>query len=409
MIPHPLAAAATARPAHPALRFQEQVWTYAELAQRVAALAGALQAAGVRRGDTVALGARATPDFVVELHAVGWLGAVADVREEAPPLDHVGCEPISAAVWGLEDPRLVLHTSGTTGTPRAVPLLTRQLLFSAMGSALRLGHLPSDRWVACLPLHHIGGLSILLRCAWYATTVELHERFDAQAVSDALDAGAPLISLVPTQLLRVLDARSDRPFPPSLRAILLGGAPSSAALLDRCRAIHAPVSRSWGMTETASQVATTFPGDLDTPGAPPLAFARVHADDAGLLHVLPPHAAAPLLTSDRGELRDGRVLVHGRADDLLISGGENLSPAEIEAVLEAHPAVREAAVIGIPDPVWGQRPAAFLVGVPVPDEQLRAWCRERLAPYKAPDRFTWLDVLPRTALGKLQRAALRER
>src|SRR5690606_4255140 len=126
---------------------------------------------------------------------------------------------------------------------------------------------------ACLPLNHVGGLSILYRCAWYATTVELHPRFDADAVSRSIDDGASLVSLVPTMLERVLDARRDRPFPPRLRAILLGGARTPEALVSRCRAIGAPVSLTWGMTEAASQVATRFPGDLDGGGVPPLAFA----------------------------------------------------------------------------------------------------------------------------------------
>lgn len=429
-IPNPLLATAVARPDHVVLRCEGRALAARELANRVARRAAGLRALGVGPGDRVALRGEADEELVIALHAVGWLGAAAlpvgsrltdqEVQPllegcrarlgdlpEAAPLTVEG-PPCPAADWSLDDVRLLVATSGTTGAPRLIPLTVGQLLFSAFGSAIRLGHLPSDRWIACLPLNHVGGLSILFRCAWYGTTVELHPTFAPEAVNQAIDAGASLLSVVPVMLERLLDARGDRPFPSTLRAILLGGARAPEPLLARCRAVGAPVALTWGMTEAASQVATRFPGDLEGSGAPPLPFATVE-DARGLLRIRGPLVNGEHLTADRGHI-DARGWVHvqGRADDVIISGGENIDPREIEDVLLAHPGVTEVAVAAVSDPVWSERPVAWYVGEPLPVEVLTAWCADRLARFKVPDRFHRVPALPRNALGKLVRRDLRE-
>jgi geranylgeranyl pyrophosphate synthase/acyl-CoA synthetase (AMP-forming)/AMP-acid ligase II len=438
-LPNPLASAALARPLHPALECGARSWTARALVDAAALRAGGLLRAGVRAGEVVALEGPPDPEWVITLHALAWAGAVvAPLPPEAPedertrlvealgPAHRVGPgglrweeegPPAAERFWPLDEPRLVLLTSGTTGAARRVTLTTGQLAFSAFGSALRLGHALHDRWLACLPLHHVGGLSVLLRCAWYATTVVLHERFEPARVAALLDAGqTTIVSLVPTMLERVLDARPERPFPASLRAVLLGGAPASASLVERCRELRVPLALTWGMSETASQVATRFPGDFapDAGCGPPLAFARVEAGDAGALAIRGPltPCGATHPSGDHGALdAQGRVHVTGRLDDVLISGGEKIAPRELVAVLERHPAVREAAVVAVSHPEWGQRPLAALVpreGLPLPDEaHLRAWCRERLSPFKVPDGFVWLAELPRNDLGKVSRQALR--
>jgi len=426
MIPHPLLATAAARPDHVVLRAGDVALTARDLLRRVERRAAGLRRAGIR-GPVVALRGPADAELVVTLHALGWLGVavlplpwkasprdlelagradqrVGELPDAVPTLDDDA--PCPPADWPLDAPRLCVATSGTTGAPRVVALTTLQLMTSAFGSAIRLGHLPTDRWVCALPLHHVGGLSILFRCAWYGTTVELHDRFDAAAVNHAIDQGAALVSVVPTMLERLLDARGDAPFPPTLRAVLLGGAAPPEALLARCRAIGAPVARSWGMTEAASQVATAMPGDL-TEGYPPLPFVAVDAPD-GRLRLRGALVGGELVTADRGRVVDGRVVVLGRADDVIVSGGENVDPAAIEQVLARHPAVREVAVVGVPDPEWGARPVAHLVGAPVPDAELEAWCRARLARFEVPDRFVWRDALPRNALGKVVRRRLQD-
>ncbi|MGB1016517.1 MAG: AMP-binding protein, partial [Nannocystaceae bacterium] len=387
---HPVAATARARPNHIVLHTPEGQLTALELCQRVAQLATSLAAQGVRAGNPVALLGPPSLDWVIALHAIGWLGAIVVpvgpgpgaaidpsvafvlACHVAPPSGRQRLEYTPANTmhpepnWRLSDVRLWMQTSGSTGSPRHVPLTTSQLLFSAMGSTIRLGHQPEDRWLSCLPLHHIGGLSILYRCAWLGTCAEVHPRFEPSLVNRRIDTGGVTqISVVPTMLSKLLDDRNTRPFPQGLRVILLGGAAAPPALLARCRAIAAPVACTWGMTETASQVATAPPGDLPSQAGqvgPPLAFARVTAADNGQLEVEGPIVGERLRTSDAGHLdASGRVVVHGRRDRMIISGGENVDPTRVEQVLCQHPQVDSATVLGLPDATWGARVAAVLV------------------------------------------------
>ena len=451
-LPNPVESAALARPTHPALVSSCGVLTWRGLASRVRGVAGSFEAQGLVAGQRVGLIGPASEDFVVALHALGWMGAaVAPVSSKAPAVEveaalgraGVGAvvvlegvdalrreaaaraavlieagvgEPSSERFWPLEEVRLVVTTSGTAGVPRPVSLTTHQLMTSAFGSAVRLGHLPTDRWLACLPLNHIGGLSVLLRCAWCATTAVLHEGFEAEAVAEEIDSGrVSLVSLVPRMLEAVLDAREERPFPASLRCILLGGAAASEGLRARCGQLGAPVSLTWGMTETASQVCTRAPGDLSQASGvgAPLSFSRVQVRGERLEVTGPVAVGGRVLTADAGEVDEaGQVQIRGRADEVIVSGGENISPCEVEQVLAAHPAVEDAAVVGVADGIWGQRPVALLVlatGSPRPDlEALRAWCKERLEPFKAPARVVWCERLPRGGLGKLSRGVVRE-
>ncbi|MBK6848481.1 MAG: polyprenyl synthetase family protein [Proteobacteria bacterium] len=458
-IPQPLLSTALARAEHPVLICGDAVWTAARLQATVARRAAWLAAQGLAVGDVIALLGAPSVDWVVSFHALGWLGAVAAPLPDGQPLAEqerllrelrpqavladatalpglgpalralplAGPEPGAAPTdgtpavgatlperfWPLAEPRVVIFTSGTTGQPRQVELTTSQLLFNAFGSAIRLGHDLHDRWLACLPLHHIGGLSILTRCAWLGSCVVLEPRFEAERVAQLLDTGTVTVaSLVPTMLARVLDARAAVPFPGTLRAILVGGAALPAPLLDRCRALGAPLALSWGMSETASQVATRFAGDLAADhGAPPLAFTRVGERGGRLTVAGPTVREAQLLTDDLGYLDAlGHVHVKGRADDVILSGGEKVVPAELEALLGTHPAVAEVAVVARPDERWGHRPVAFLVAreAAVPAAELARWCRERLAAFKVPAAFIWCAALPRTELGKIARAKLRD-
>lgn len=431
----PLASAARSCPDRTLLEFEGEPFTAASLFAESQRLAGGLAAAGVGPGDTVALLGEPSPGWVAHLHAAWWLGAVVApvapraaaaerdallnrlkprwiVHDQSLPLPEGDAPP--ERLWDMDEPALLLASSGSTGAPKLLSVTMGQLVFSAFGSASRLGHLPEDRWLCCLPLNHVGGLSVLTRSAILGFTALLHPRFDAARVAQTLDAGeVSLVSLVPAMLSEVLDQRPERPLPARLRAILLGGAPCPAPLRARAAALGLPISLTWGMTETASQVATRAPGDL-RPGGDvgwPLPFNEVFTDADGVLTVR--GALAPggeHRTNDRGRLDDaGRVIVSGRADLVLISGGENIQPAELETALLAHPEVAEAVVIARADPRWGERPVAFVTlraGATVTGEGLRAWCRQRLSAFKVPDRVTVLDALPRTALGKVDRGAL---
>jgi O-succinylbenzoic acid--CoA ligase len=333
----------------------------------------------------------------------------------------------------------IVYTSGTTGRPKGAMLTYGNHWWSAMGSALNLGLRDDDRWLAPLPLFHVGGLAILMRSVIYGIPALVHDGFDPTAVNRAIDEdGVTIVSVVSSMLRRMLDARAGRPYPPTLRHVLLGGGPTPLPLLEECRRRGVPVVQTYGLTETASQAATLPPEDaLRKPGSAgkPLlpTELRIERDgrpvpigEAGEIvvrgpTVTPGYADRPeetaralrggwLYTGDIGRLDDdGYLYVLDRRSDLIISGGENVYPAEIEAVLAAHPAVAEAGVAGQDDARWGRVPVAFVAlrpGAAATPEELIAFCRERLARYKVPARVHVVDALPRNAAGKLLRHKL---
>jgi O-succinylbenzoic acid--CoA ligase len=304
----------------------------------------------------------------------------------------------------------VLFTSGTGGEPKPVELTVANQDASATASASAFRVEPDDRWLCPLPLFHVAGIGILVRCARNATTAVLHERFDAGRVARTLAEGdASLISLVPTQLRRLREGLTAAP---RLRALLLGGGPIPPDLVDWARGIDLPIRCTYGMTETASQVAVTAPWES---AATPLPGVELRTGDDGEILVrgpmVSPRAIAPdgwLHSGDRGRLdRHGRLHVEGRIKELIVTGGEKVAPAAVEAVLAAHPAIADAGVAGLPDPDWGEAVTAFVVEHdPVSDYDLLAFCRERLAGYQVPKRVVRVAELPRNATGKLLRARL---
>ena len=332
----------------------------------------------------------------------------------------------------------VIHTSGTTGASRPVRLTYGNFLWSALGSGVALGVDPQERWLCTLPLAHVGGLSILLRSTIYATTAVIHERFETERALVALrDERITLVSLVATTLGRLLDAGLREP--PRLRHALTGGGPVPAALLERARAAGVPVTPTYGLTEACSQVSTAgpLPAAPNNAAGPPLFCTRVRiagtpptrsgepavgavgaVDAVGEILVagptVAPAAAAAdgwLHTGDLGALdAEGNLQVLGRAAETIVSGGENVSPSEVEAVLEEHPAVLEAAVVGREDPDWGEAVTAIVLLRPherADEGQLRAHCAARLARFKVPKRVTFATAaLPRTRSGKLLRREL---
>jgi O-succinylbenzoic acid--CoA ligase len=343
--------------------------------------------------------------------------------------------------YDLDTTHTIVYTSGTTGTPKGAMLTFGNHFWSATGSAYNLGVHEDDRWLAVLPLFHVGGLAILLRSILYGTTAIVHESFDAAHANRAIDhEGVTILSVVANMLQRMLDEREDRPYPASLRCVLLGGGPAPEPLLRWCAAIGVPVVQTYGLTEAASQVATLAPEDaltkLGSAGKPLFGTELRIVDsagqvcapgDAGEIVVRGPTVTPGYLnrreesaralrdgwlhTGDIGYLDDeGYLYVLDRRDDLIVSGGENVYPAEIEAVLQSHPAVAEAGVWGVDDVRWGQVPVAAVVlreGLATTPDLLLAYCRERLAAYKAPSRVEIREALPRNAAGKLVRGELR--
>jgi len=430
--------AASRAPERIALETPAVSWTYAELAGLARLGAQQLAERGAGPGERVAIALPPGADFVVALHSCLALGAVAvpvDLRLAAGEQERITAgaavlldEPLpTEGGWAwpavrhdLDAPALIVHTSGTTSGARPVSLTYGNLLWSALGSGVALGVEADERWLCALPLAHVGGLSILLRSAIYATTAVVHERFETDRVLAALrGGGVSIVSLVATTLARLLDAGLERP--PALRCALTGGGPVGRSLLERAHAAGVPVSLTYGLTEACSQVTTTPAAELAAAPAsagPPLFCTRVAlAEDGEILVSGPtvsPSAALQdgrLATGDLGRLdEDGRLSVTGRKADTIISGGENVAPAEVEAVLEAHPAVLEAAVVGRPDERWGERVSALVLARPgarIDAEELLEHCRRALAPYKVPREIMARDEpLPRTASGKLLRREL---
>ncbi len=420
-----LARAARLRGDRDALIAASGAVTYAELYARARGVGGALLERGVRAGDRVAL-ALPADRLVPALHGCLLIGAVAvpiDLRlrrseREARTAGTVAVleEPIAgteASPRPLEPEATatLMFTSGTTAGPKPVALSYDNWLWNAIGSALALGLDPAEKWLCPMPLAHVGGLSIQLRSAIYGTTVLLHERFDTErALAALLDSteAVTLVSLVPTMLTRLLDAGLREP--PTLRRVLLGGGPIAPPLLSRARGAGVAVAPSYGMTEACSQIATD--------GYPLLGVElRIAPADGEVLvrgRTVATEALGPdgwLHTGDLGELDDqGRLVILGRRADTIVTGGENVAPVEVEAVLLEHPAIADAAVFGRDDPEWGEAVVAQVVaadGAGVTPEELRAHCAQRLAAFKVPKRFEEVVGVPRGVTGKLLRGELR--
>lgn len=444
--------------------------SFAELDVEVAAWAGRLQALGVVRGRRVALLAWNGLAPVALLFAVRRLGATLSplnarlTRAELSPLlqqlspqlvlaeealleklpdatclERLGAEPPPTAP-GADEGRLdedwaVLFTSGTTGQPKGARLPVRALLASAAASAANLGASSEDRWLCNLPLFHVGGLAMAVRCAVDGAALVLHRRFDADATARALSGGfVTHASLVARTLALALESGASAG---ALRAVLVGGGPVPLELAAKARSHGLPVLQTYGLTEASSQVATERPAEADGstagPALPGLSLrivteegADARVGEAGEVQVQGPTVMAGYLdakeasaralaggwlrTGDVGRL-DGRGHLHvlARRLDLILSGGENVYPAEVEAVLASHPAVAEAAVVGRLDAAWGEVPVAAVVLRPGAGlDGLLEWARGRLAGFKLPAEVVAVSALPRTAAEKVDRVALRQ-
>lgn len=448
-VPDWLAQRASAWPERTALAEGDRELSYGELRDEAARVAGRIAGLGARRGARLGVLLAPGLELALAAHAAMRLGAVLEpLAPDAPgvpgagapglvvddPGQLRGAAPACAELLdshGSDDVLCRMRTSGTSAEPKAVELTYANFLWSAAGSACNLGLDPDDRWLCCLPLHHVGGFSILVRSVIYGTAAELQPRFDVASVAEALESGRiSLVSLVATQLARLLDAGAELSAP---RALLIGGGPLPAELIERAAAAGARVVPSYGMTETCSQAAALLPGQAPSrPGSAgrPLLGARLRIDAAaegspgdgaaGEILVAGPIVAPGALaedgwlhTGDLGRLdADGYLHVLDRLDDTILSGGENVAPAAVERALESHPGVLEAAVVGRRDPEWQQAVTAVVVAAdparPPGAGELRRHCAERLAAHEVPKRFELAAELPRTASGKLLRRRLRD-
>ncbi len=303
------------------------------------------------------------------------------------------------------DAAVLIATSGSTGRPKIVELSAGALTGSARATLDRIGAAPGDRWLCCLPVNHIAGVQILVRSLVAGSSPVVHERFSATA---AIESGVQHISVVPTQLRRMLDLDLS-----GFSSILLGGAAAPPDLLDAARAAGGRILTTYGMSETCG--GCVYDGR-------PLDGVSVAVGDDGRIRLAGPvlfdgYRSAPELTAaaldghwfvtgDLGVIDDGVLRVRGRADDVINTGGEKVVAGEVEHVLRTHPAVEDVVVVGRPDPEWGELVTAVVVGTATLDE-LRAHARISLPAHAAPRAVERLPEIPMLASGKPDRVRLR--
>jgi len=446
-------AAATEAPTRDCLVAQGRAWSFAEVAGRVCVAMADLQARDVEAGQRVALVPEADLDSVLWLYALFELGCPAVllhprltarererlIREVRPACSIEGPVPSGHAEPAMIVPTPVPHeralavvyTSGTGGRSRGAILSRRAFIASEAAHADNLGWQAADRWLLCMPPAHVGGLSILTRCLIARRCAVLSPgAFDPRATIDAMERDrVTLLSVVPTMLHRLLSCEAPVWNPnPELRAVLVGGAAFPDALRSLSVRRGIPALATYGCTEACSQVTTQTLDQLGKPGCgEPLRGIelRIEPDEIqirgdvlmdGYLQEEPMSSTWTLdgwlRTGDAGAwLPDGQLVVRGRIDEIIVTGGENVAPQEVEAWLETVPNVRAACVFSVPHEEWGQQVVAAIVAdkSQLDFHALRVRLRAELAPYKRPKKVCLLESLPLNRSGKIDRAEVARR
>lgn len=425
----------------------ERRWSWADLHRAAAEAEARLREAGAGPDRSVALLLHPGLDALATLHGAFRTGALvaplnpaltaaerAQAFEALRPtvvVDAEGLHPArgtgaEAPPFAGDRPRgdVVLWTSGTSGRPRGVLLTHEGLRASAEGARARLDLTRHDRWYASLSPAHVGGLALLTRAAILGCGLQLRGRFSVDDLVALITTEAVThASLVPTMLLQLLDALGNRPAPPALRCLLIGGAHTPPALVERARDAGLPIALTYGMTEATSQVATAPPAEValdPTSVGRPLPGVEVRTDPSGGLQLRGATLSPGLLggealtssdgwfdTGDVAEITgDGRLRIVGRRSDRIVSGGVTVDAREVEAALRSLPRVDDACVVGLPDDRWGERVAALVVGDPdraALDQALRS----RLSAAKRPRVVHAVQALPLNRNGKVDRGAVR--
>lgn len=445
-----LLAAAKEVPRRDCLIANDRAWSYAQVATRVRMALALLRARHLEAGDRVALTPNVDVDSLVWLYALFELGCPAILvhprltdRERSVilgnaqpahvitariPDDVSGDDAAEPSLPSADQTLAIVYTSGTTGRPRGACLSRRAFVASEAAHAANLGWLPQDRWLLGMPPAHVGGLSIVTRSLIARRCVVLLSgSFDPdEAVRVMAEQRVTLCSLVPTMLRRLLALEEPAWTPSSeLRAVLVGGAPFPDALRELASKRNVPTLTTYGCTEACSQITTQRADQMATrgSGAPlPGIDLRIQADEIQVRgDVLmdgyfghdrsgtPWTSDGWLRTGDFGSfLADGQLLVEGRIDDLIVTGGENVSPQEVEAWLETVPGIMSACVFSLPHDEWGEEVVAAVVtdSMRYDEDTLRDRLTSELAMHKRPKRICVLDALPLNRSGKVDRAAV---
>ena len=330
--------------------------------------------------------------------------------------------------WTFEDRdiAIIMNTSATTGQFKSVPLRWGQIRAHVQASKEVLGKTEQDNWLMILPLFHVSGLSILLRSLYNGTAVTILPKYDKTQVLKLIESeNINMMSLVPTILTQLEPSITHH----KLRVILLGGEFIPMALIDACEKKSLPIYKTYGMTETFSQSVTfsvlDYPHKRDSVGKPlpgmQVRIDKPDADGVGEIHLTGPMVMTgyidkepidgDLNTDDIGYVdEDGFVYILNRRKDLIISGGENIYPKELEDLVYTLPSVKECAVVPVPDPKWGQVPALFVAfhdGESMTADAILSFMTKSLAKYKVPKYVKILPALPRNGTGKIVRNELR--
>lgn len=445
--------------------------TFKELQENSVSFAKKLAALGVEKGTHLGILSSNQLEMVYTIHALSYLGAVGvllntrlsekeinyqladaevnilihDDEQKKRNLDSVhsfSFEDIEKtmeidiellAEINLGDTFTIIYTSGTTGFPKGVVHTYGNHWWSSIASALNLGIDKKDKWLIALPLFHVSGLSTLIKSVVYGMPIYLMRKFDANLVQEAImKQEITIVSVVTMMVQRLIERLGNETYPTSLRCFLLGGGPAPKALLEKAKQKSIPVFQSYGMTETTSQIVTLSPQDalakIGSAGKPLLpAQLKIEQPDAeGIGEII---VKGPMVTNgyyknadaNKKSISDGWLntgdlgyldhedflYVVDRRTDLIISGGENIYPSEIENVLLKIPEIKEAGVTKMEDEVWGYVPVAFVVAHSlITEEQILEFARENLAKYKLPKKIYFIDKLPRNASNKLARNKL---